>query len=314
MPSFWLPPGTAPAPVTDTKMSQTTCSLPTRSIPARAGIARLRFPWALALAAACLATPAMAQRASLADRVALLEQQAAASQGNVELLNQITELRTELRDLRSMIEELQRAQEQQAQTARSQYLDLDSRITRLEGATRQPSTWAVRRLSRHRPVRPPRLSARTIRASATSTTRRPRSTATPACWHGARTSARTTWPRSNCSSPGDYAASARAFQEFLQLYPGGTHAPNALYWLGESYYVTQNYPLAGEQFRTLLDRYPTHDKAPGALLKLGLSQYGEQRLDAAEATLLEVTTRYPGTDAARTAEDRLRAIRLTGLR
>jgi cell division protein FtsB len=108
-------------------------SIPTGFLHSRATGARRRFPWALALVAVCLATPAMAQRASLADRIALLEQQAAASQGNVELLNQITQLRTELRDLRAQIEELQRAQEQQAQAARSQYLDLDSRINRLEG-------------------------------------------------------------------------------------------------------------------------------------------------------------------------------------
>ncbi len=60
------------------------------------------------------------------------------------------------------------------------------------------------------------------------------------------------------------------------------YAPNALYWLGESYYVTQNYALAADQFRALLDRYPGNDKAPGALLKLGLSEYGCGQVDAAE--------------------------------
>ena len=64
----------------------------------------------------------------------------------------------------------------------------------------------------------------------------------------------------------------------------------------------------------MLDRYPTHDKAPGALLKVGLSQYGLKQLDAAEATLAQVVQRYPGTDAARTADDRLRAMQLNALR
>ena len=109
---------------------------------------------------------------------------------------------------------------------------------------------------------------------------------------------------------GQYAQSAELFQSFLQQYPNGSYTPNALYWLGESYYVTQNYPLAQEQFQTLLDHYPTHDKAPGALLKVGLSQYGARQYDAAERTLSEVANRYPGTDAARTAADRLSAIQL----
>ena len=52
---------------------------------------------------------------------------------------------------------------------------------------------------------------------------------------------------------GRYAESAQQFQAFLDAHPSGTYAPNALYWLGESYYVTQNYALALEQFQTLLD-------------------------------------------------------------
>jgi tol-pal system protein YbgF len=113
---------------------------------------------------------------------------------------------------------------------------------------------------------------------------------------------------------GRYDDSANLFQQFLQDYPNGSYAPNALYWLGESYYVTQNYALAQQQFQALLDRYPTHDKAAGALLKVGLSQYGLKQMDAAQATLSQVGQRYPGSDAARTADDRLRAIQLGQVR
>ena len=113
---------------------------------------------------------------------------------------------------------------------------------------------------------------------------------------------------------GDYAESARRFRDFLAVHPGGQLAPNALYWLGESYYVTQNYALAGEQFQALLDRYPRHDKAAGALLKLGLAQYGLKDDAGAEATLRQVVQRYPGSDVARTADDRLRAMQISGAR
>src|SRR5690606_8931662 len=113
---------------------------------------------------------------------------------------------------------------------------------------------------------------------------------------------------------GDYAESARRFRDFLGTYPGGQYAPNALYWLGESYYVTQNYALAGEQFQALLDRYPNHDKAPGALLKLGLSQYGLNLIPLAVATLRGGGRRYPDSDAACTADDRLRSMQLAGAR
>ena len=113
---------------------------------------------------------------------------------------------------------------------------------------------------------------------------------------------------------GDYVESARRLRDFLAAFPGGQLAPNALYWLGESYYVTQNYALAAEQFRALLDRYQSNDKAPGALLKLGLAQYGQRQADAAAETLRQVIERYPGTDVARIADDRLRSMQMAASR
>ena len=118
----------------------------------------------------------------------------------------------------------------------------------------------------------------------------------------------------NALKGGDYVESARLFQAFIETHPEGAYTPNALYWLGESYYVTQNYQMAQVQFQSLLDRYPTHDKAPGAMLKIGLSQFNQKQVEAAERTLADVSTKYPGTDAARTASDRLNAIQLGRLR
>ncbi|HBN53152.1 MAG TPA: tol-pal system protein YbgF [Stenotrophomonas sp.] len=109
---------------------------------------------------------------------------------------------------------------------------------------------------------------------------------------------------------GKYDESARLFQGFLEQYPDGVYTPNALYWLGESYYATRNFQLAEAQFRDLVARYPTHDKAAGGLLKLGLSQFGQGDAAKAEQTLEQVATRFPGSDAARTAQDRLQSIRL----
>jgi len=250
---------------------------------------------AIALAAALVAAaPVQAQRASLADRVAALEQQAANNQGNVDLLNQVTALKSEVASLRAQLEELQHQNEQSRQSSRSQYLDLDGRLNRLEGG-------AV-------PAAPA--------SPAPTPSSAPAASDKPAVYGDPGTLAKSTDERAayevafDTLKSGRYAESARQFQDFLQRFPSGAYAPNALYWLGESYYVTQNYALAQQQFQALLDRYPTHDKAAGALLKVGLSQYGLKQLDAAQATLAQVVQRYPGTDAARTADDRLRAIQL----
>ena len=259
----------------------------------------------LLAAALVAAAPAHAQRASLADRVAALEQQAANNQGNVDLLNQVTALKADVQALRAQLEELQHRNEQLQQTSRSQYLDLDGRLNRLEGGTAPAPGSAPAPASASTQVPP----AASVVAD------------TPPAVHGDAGSLATgADERSSYNAAfdtlkaGHYADSARQFLAFLEHYPNGSYAPNALYWLGESYYATQNYALAQQQFQALLDRYPTHDKAAGALLKIGLSQYGLKQLDAAKATLSQVGKRYPGTDAARVADDQLRAMQLQGVR
>src|SRR5690606_26464495 len=93
-------------------------------------------------------------------------------------------------------------------------------------------------------------------------------------------------------------------------YPDSPLLPNAWYWLGESYYVTQNYDLAIEAFATLLEVYPGSRKEPDALLKLGYCRIALGERGRGEAVLRDLTARYPGTDAALKAESRLRTLAL----
>ena len=109
---------------------------------------------------------------------------------------------------------------------------------------------------------------------------------------------------------GEYAEASRRFQAYLETYPAGTLAPNAWYWLGESYYVTQNYDVALTAFESLLQAFPDSAKAPDALLKLGYCQFELGRAPLGEATLRDVIARYPGSDAARLAQSRLRSLAL----
>ncbi len=255
--------------------------------------------------AVLMASPlALAQRTSLADRVAALEQRAANDQSGTELVNQISQLRSEVQDLRGQIEVLQQQLEQSKQGQRSQYLDLDGRLNRLEGGSLSTPAATSGVASAVPAVVNPAYEVVTATA--------PSPTAQPVGTQSTGTDERGAYNNAfDALKSGDYAESARRFRDLLGAFPTGQYAPNAMYWLGESYYVTQNYALAGEQFQGLLDRYPSHDKAPGALLKLGLSDYGLKQYDAAEKVLREVLRRYPGTDVARTADDRLRAIALT---
>lgn len=263
---------------------------------------RLSIVSIVVAAALVAAAPVSAQRASLADRVTVLEQQAANNQGNIDLLNQLTQLRGELTALRAQVEELQQQNEQLRSTNRAQYLDIDGRLERLENGAVSPvapqsGDGAAEAAPSANADAPGQARAPLISGVPTSGDERGAYDAAFAALRG-----------------GQYADAARLFTAFLQDYPAGAYAPNALYWLGESHYVNQEYGQAQRQFQALIQRYPDDDKAPGALLKVGLSQYGRQELDAAEATLAQVVSRYPGTDAARAADDRLRAIRIGRLR
>lgn len=271
-------------------------------------------------AALAAAAPAWAQRASLADRVALLEQRAGDNQASVALLNEVNQLKGEVQALRAQVEELQQLTEQLKQSSKNQYLDLDDRLNRLEGAAGTATPPAAAAPAAGKPATPTAGKSASTKPVAASPTAKPAATGPverpPSVYGDAGKLAQGAGERADYEAAfstlkaGRYAESARMFTTFLQQYPNGVYTPNALYWLGEGYYVTQAYPPARAQFQALLDRYPTHDKAPGALLKLGLVQQGMKQLDAAESSFKAVVTRFPGTDAARTAGDRLRALEI----
>ena len=87
----------------------------------------------LVVAAAFMAAaPAYAQRQSLADRVGTIEQQLYNNSANQDLLNQITELRQQVRQMQGTIEQLQHDSAQLKQGNQDAFLDLDERLNRLE--------------------------------------------------------------------------------------------------------------------------------------------------------------------------------------
>ena len=105
---------------------------------------------------------------------------------------------------------------------------------------------------------------------------------------------------------GDYPAAIVAFREFLLRNPQSEYADNAQYWLGESFYVTEDYPQAISEYQTLLDAFPDSQKYTHALLKIGYAQEAMGEQMAARNTLDRLTRDYPNTTAARLAAERLR--------
>ncbi len=69
----------------------------------------------------------------------------------------------------------------------------------------------------------------------------------------------------------DYPGAERALQAFVQAHPKHQLAGNAQYWLGETYYVRNDFNNAVRAFATGIQSYRTSSKAPDSVLKLGLS-------------------------------------------
>lgn len=109
-----------------------------------------------------------------------------------------------------------------------------------------------------------------------------------------------------------YADAAMQFSAFVDQYPNSSFAPNAYYWLAETYYVTRDFETALAMFQIVLERFPDSSKAGDALLKLGFSHFELQEWPAARSALEQVRADYPDTTLSRLADSRLREMRLSG--
>jgi tol-pal system protein YbgF len=285
---------------------------------------------ALVAAVVAFAAPAHAQRMSLAERVERLEQQANGQGGGnaVDLVNQISALQSQVQSLQGQVEELKHALDESRQRNKDQYLDLDSRMGRLEGggaASPAPAGRSPPRADSQQPDvdlgnpasrPPPRATSRNDNVGSLSDADRAATApdeiaSANAPGAGEQGSGAASYDAAFAAlKDGRYAESARRFQGFIDQNPGSELTGNAYYWLGESYYVTQNYKIALQSFETLLKRYPNSQKAPDALLKVGYSQYELKQWDQAEATLNQVVQTYPDTTVARLAQGRLRALKM----
>lgn len=278
------------------------------------------FSAAVVSAAAAFAIPAQAQRLSLAERVDRLEQQAHGNpQGNIELVNQINALQAQVQQLQGQVEELRHQLDESKNRSKDQYIDLDSRIGRLEG--RNPAAPAapagngnsgqIQDIQLGNPGQPatpapPPQNVPPVGGPGAANVAPPVNPA-PVPAEDAKSAYDAAF---SALKDGRYAESARRFQSFIDEHPNDELTPNAYYWLGESYYVTQNYPISQDTFRKLLAQYPNSQKAPDALLKIGYCQYEQKQWAQAEATLNQVLQQYPNTTIANLAQGRLRALKL----
>jgi tol-pal system protein YbgF len=264
------------------------------------------------------------------------------NRGVVQLLNQVEALNGELNRLRGQMEVLSNDVTNAQKRQRDMYVDLDTRLRRIEqgSASKKDQDTIAALEERIRKLEQGSATAATIPQPVASTTATapvnpppPVSATTPPAAQAASTAAISSAaasPGSSSSLPpaslsatdqtaiqraydnaynnyrlSDYLSAIRGFDSFLKSYPKHALAPNAQYWMGESYSHLRQYREAIEAERRLLGTYPESAKAPDALLIIGTAESSLGDIPAARKTFEELIAKYPASESAEKAKGRL---------
>lgn len=271
------------------------------------------------------------------------------NQAAVDLVNQFEMLRSDLAKLRGQIEVLGYEVEQAQKRQRDLYVDLDSRIRKIEsmptpvpaapaGSSGSSGSSAAPAVSAAPPASPGGAGA--VSAAGTA--------ASPTAASGAGQAGSSTPPAAPRSDPaptnvvsignvpplgvrsgtadiaaeqraydtaldqfktGNYIAATTGFQGFVRTYPRSPLAPSAQYWIGNAQFALKDYRGAITSQRALIGTYPDSQKVPDALLNIASSQAELGDGTSARRTLEEVVAKYPASEAADKARRRLTGAR-----
>jgi len=217
--------------------------------------------------------------------------------GVVELVRSLDQANAEIARLRGTIEVLANENQQLQKRQRDFYLDLDSRMKRLEGVPAGST---------------PPAGAAGPPAAAGAPTPEPAAAAQPPRVPSKEDQAREVKAydaASNLFRRNEFRAAIDAFRAFVKDFPESQLAPNAGYWIGISYANLKDYRNALAAQQDILTRYPQSPKAPDAMLAIAAIQFEQGDNGSARNTLEDIIARYPGTEAAGKARTRLTALR-----
>ncbi len=106
----------------------------------------------------------------------------------------------------------------------------------------------------------------------------------------------------NLIQRGAYDQAEIALKSFIQQHPKDELTGNAQYWLGETYYVRNDFKTAAVAFAEGYQKFPDSQKAPDNLLKLAMALGQQGQKENACVALRQLEKRYP--DASANVKDR----------
>ncbi len=99
------------------------------------------------------------------------------------------------------------------------------------------------------------------------------------------------------------------FQELLTNYPTSDYAPDAQFWIAESFAKEKNLSAADAAYAAVVSAHPTSAKAPTALYKRAQLVLQQGNTAQARQLLEQVIARYPRSDEAELAAEQLKTLR-----
>ncbi len=198
-----------------------------------------------------------------------------ATRSQLELANQIEQLKADVARLRGQSEVLAYELEATQKRQKDFYIDLDNRLRKFEAAAAAAeSKPAPGDAAAGAPV-DPAAEMRDYEAALT-------------LFKGAR-----------------YKEALAAFQGFIKSHGSSAMLPSAHYWAASAHYQLHEFPKAAELFAKVPAAWPADAKAPDALLGQANSYRDAGDIKSARKVLEQLVEKYPTSNAAQAVRSRL---------
>lgn len=191
----------------------------------------------------------------------------------LDLANQIENLRADIAKLRGQLEVLSNEVDVTQKRQKDFYVDLDNRLRKLEARAAEAAAKPAEEL----PPKPDAVAITRQYEAALDLFKQSR-----------------------------YKDSLAAFDAFLKAHPADGLAPSAQYWLGNSHYALRDCKKAIDAQRIVIDKWPDNAKVPDAWLAIATCQQDLGDAKSARKSLETVVDKYPDSAAATKARQRLK--------
>ena len=239
------------------------------------------------------------QLESIAGRLGKLEESSGRNQAVLELFREIESLKSEIAKMRGQLEVLGNGIETAQKRQQDFYVDLDTRLRRIE--TLNPPA-----VSGAAPADP---NLGPSGGTSTTVSGKPATSAPPSSTAASTAEMRAYEAAQNLRRIGNYQGAIVAFQSFIKQHAKSALAPSAQYWIGDSYFNLRDFRLAINSQRLLIVSNPDSSKVPDALLNIASSQMEMGDSAAARKTMDEIVAKHPTSDAAEKAKRRVANLR-----